>query len=166
MHSCNQSSDGFFQMKHAVVVLLTSFLVYNGFVPNQQGVGSSVGETVVGDVKHEPVGTVDGSAIADETIDLVSDYATTCSSSSDDDEAVVLPKVPNRLLLIPDDVDIWKHSETLLRTDQCTWLPKGTLGCSHVAGKSTDRFRKEGIDHRFDVIKCTPCFKTIAPENR
>ena len=131
-------------------------------VSNQQGVGSSVGETVVDDVKHETVGTVDGSAIADETIDLVSDYATTCSSSSDDDEAVVLPKVPNRLLLIPDDVDIWKHVK--LRTVHLA--PKGNIRVLSCGRKITDRFRKEGIDHRFDVIKCTPCFKTIAPENR
>ena len=114
------------------------------------------------DVKHETVGTVDGSAIADETIDLVSDYATTCSSSSDDDEAVVLPKVPNRLLLIPDDVDIWKHVK--LRTVHLA--PKGNIRVLSCGRKITDRFKKEGIDHRFDVIKCTTCFKTIAPENR
>ena len=131
-------------------------------VSNLQGVGSSVGETVVDDVKHETLGTVDASAIADETIDLVSDYATTCSSSSDDDEAVVLPKVPNRLLLIPDDVDIWKHVK--LRTVHLA--PKGNIRVLSCGRKITDRFRKEGIDHRFDVIKGTPCFKTIAPENR
>ena len=154
MHSCNQSRTVFPDE--------TRSGRFAELAPNQQGVGSSVGETVVGDVKHEPVGTVDGSAIADETIDLVSDYATTCSSSSDDDKAVVLPKVPNRLLLIPDDVDIWKHVK--LRTVHLA--PKGNTRVLSCGRKITDRFRKEGIDHRFDVIKYTPCFKTIAPENR
>ena len=130
-------------------------------VSNLQGVGSSVGEAVAADVKHETVGAVDANAIAGETIDSVSDYATTCSSS-DDDKAVVLPKVPNRLLLIPDDVEIWKHVK--LRTVHLA--PKGNVRVLSCGRKITDRFRKEGIDHTFDVIKCTPCFKTIAPENR
>ena len=91
------------------------------------------------DVKTENTGRIDSSEIAGETIDLLSDYATTCSESSSDEESVVMPKVPNQVLLILDDMDIWKHSNCA----QCILLPKGTYGCFHVAERSqTDTRRK------------------------
>ena len=110
------------------------------------------------DVKTENTDRIDSSEIAGETIDLLSDYATTCSESSSDEESVVMPKVPNRVLLIPDDMDVWKHSK--LRTVHLA--PKGNIRVLSCGRKITDRYKKEGIDHRFDVIKCTPCFKSLA----
>ncbi|CAL1139415.1 unnamed protein product [Cladocopium goreaui] len=47
---------------------------------------------VADDVKTENTGRIDSSEIAGETIDLLSDYATTCSESSSDEESVVMPK--------------------------------------------------------------------------
>ena len=124
--------------------------------------GNVVIENAAEGVKHETSEHVDASEIHGECIDLLSDYATTCSSSSDDDEAVVLPKMPNRLLIIPDDVDVWQHIK--LRTVHLA--PKGNIRVLSCGRKITDRFVKEEVDHRFDVIKCKPCFKTIAPESR
>ena len=118
-------------------------------------------DTPTHDVKTETSGAVDGSAIEGQTIDLLSDYATTCSESSSGEEAVVLPRVPNRTLLIPDDVDVWKHVK--LRTVHLA--PKGNIRVLSCGRRISERFRKEGIDHRFDVIKCKPCFKTIAPSS-
>ena len=116
-------------------------------------------DCVVENVKRETE-DVDASSAHGETIDLLSDYATTCSESSSGEEAVVMPKVPNRTLLIPDDVDIWKHIK--LRTVHLA--PKGNIRVLSCGRKITDRFAKEGIDHRFDVIKCRPCFRTIQPK--
>eukprot|EP00435_Cladocopium_sp_Y103_P007613 s5414_g2.t1 len=117
---------------------------------------------VTGDAKQEPTAGVDASEIGGVLIDLVSDYATTCSESSSGEEAVVMPKAPNRVLLIPDDVDIWKHVK--LRTVHLA--PKGNIRVLSCGRKITDKFRKEGIDHRFDVIKCRPCFRTISPKDK
>ena len=116
-------------------------------------------EHVVETVKKETTVVLDASELNGEAIDLVSDYATTCSESSSGEEAVVLPKAPNRTFLIPDDVDIWKHVK--FRTVHLA--PKGNIRVLSCGRKITDRFRKEGLDHRFDVIKCTQCFKTIGP---
>ena len=115
-------------------------------------------ENVEEGVKQETTDVIDGSELNGETIDLVSEYATTCSESSSGDEAVVLPKAPNRTLLIPEDVDIWKHVK--LRTVHLA--PKGNIRVLSCGRRITDKFRKEGIDHRFDVIKCKPCFRTIS----
>ena len=110
-------------------------------------------------VKKETTDVIDGSELNGETIDLVSEYATTCSESSSGEEAVVLPKAPNRTLLIPEDVDIWKHVK--LRTVHLA--PKGNIRVLSCGRRITDKFKKEGIDHRFDVIKCCkPCFRTIS----
>ena len=113
------------------------------------------------DVKRETASVVDASTLNGETIDLLSDYATTCSKSSSGEEAVVLPKAPNRTFLIPEDVDIWKHVK--LRTVHLA--PKGNIRVLSCGRRITDKFRKEGIDHRFDVIKCTTCFKSVAKGN-
>eukprot|EP00435_Cladocopium_sp_Y103_P000018 s3918_g1.t1 len=76
---------------------------------------------VTGAAKQETPTAVDASEIGGETIDLVSDYATTCSESSSGEEAVVMPKAPNRVLLIPDDATFQVHCDKI---DSTGWLKR------------------------------------------
>ena len=101
-------------------------------------------------VKSEPFPNVEGCFDDGEVIDLGSDHGTTCSESSSGDDAVVMPRVPIRTFLVPDVMDVWKH--TKLKTVHLA--PEGYTRVLSCGRKITDKYIKGGVDHRFDVIKC------------
>lgn len=107
-------------------------------------------------VKQEVLVASQGVFDEGEVIDVSSDHATTCSESSSDDDAVVMPKNPMRTLLIPEGVDVWKHSK--LKTVHLSL--HGYVRILACGRRITDVYQKGGVDVRFDVIKCKQCFNS------
>ena len=108
-------------------------------------------------VKQEVLLASQGAFDAGEVIEVLSDHATTCSDSSSDDESVVMPKNPIRTLLIPQGVDVWKHAK--LKTIHLSL--EGYVRVLVCGRKITDSYQKDGMDVRFDVIKCKQCFNSV-----
>ena len=97
-----------------------------------------------------------------EIVEVDSDHATTCSESSSGEEAIVMPKCPNRTLLIPSGVDVWKHIK--LKTVHLSL--EGYVRVLACGRKITGNYQKGGVDIRFDFIKCKQCFNSsILPHN-
>ena len=107
-------------------------------------------------VKKEVLVASQGAFDVGEVVEVLSDHATTCSESSSDDDAVVMPKNPTRTLLIPQGVDVWKH--TKLKTVHLA--VQGYVRILACGRKITDSYQRDGVDVRFDIIKCRQCFNS------
>ena len=121
--------------------------------PNSSDTPASVGDARV---KLEVLSSAIGVFEAGEVIEVESDHATTCSESSSGDDAVVMPKLPHRNLLIPEGVDVWKHMK--LKTVHLA--PEGYVRVLACGRRITESYQKGGIDVRFDIIKCKQCFNS------
>ena len=127
--------------------------VMNVVPPNPSETSATVDDVRV---KQEVLSSAMGVFEAGEVIEVESDHATTCSESSSGDDAVVLPKLPHRTLLIPQGVDVWKH--TKLKTVHLA--PEGYVRILACGRKITESYQRGGIDVRFDIIKCKQCFNS------
>lgn len=91
-----------------------------------------------------------------EYVVIESDHETTCSESESDDNAVVLPRVARKIVLIPEGATLWKHGK--LKTFHLC-----LEGCSRffVCGRpNSQSYSMAEADQRFDMIKCKQCFNS------
>ena len=102
--------------------------VNNVVTSNPSDVPATVDDTRV---KHEVLSSATGVFEAGEVIEVESDHATTCSESSSGDDAVVMPKLPQRTLLIP---RVWTCGSTP-SSRQSTWHQRDTSGSWRVAAR-------------------------------